>query len=62
MQSDNLVADAAARVFAEQADAQTILLSRRNDWKAPLWVSLEEIGLPLAWVSDTAGGAGASLA
>ena len=62
MQSDNLVADAAARVFAEQADAQTILLSRRNDWKAPLWISLEEIGLPLAWVSDTAGGAGASLA
>ena len=62
MQSDNLVADAAARVFAAEADAQSILLSGHNDWKSSLWSSLEEIGLPLAWVSDAAGGAGASLA
>ncbi|MDP3173062.1 MAG: acyl-CoA dehydrogenase family protein [Phenylobacterium sp.] len=61
MSPDNLVADTAARMFAELADAQSILISGRDDWKAPLWSALEEVGLPLAWVSDAAGGGGASL-
>jgi acyl-CoA dehydrogenase len=61
MSSGNLVADTAARMLAELADPQSILTSGRDDWKAPLWSSLEEMGLPLAWVSDTLGGGGASL-
>lgn len=60
--SETLVAETAARVLADLADPQTIVQKRDDAWKAPLWSSLQEIGLDLAWASETAGGAGASLA
>lgn len=60
--SENLVVETAARVLADLADPQTIVQKRDDAWKTPLWSSLQEIGLDLAWVSETAGGAGASLA
>jgi acyl-CoA dehydrogenase len=60
--SETLVVETAARVLADLADPQTIVQKRDDAWKAPLWSSLQEIGLDLAWVSETAGGAGASLA
>ena len=60
--SETLVVETAARVLADLADPQTIVQKRDDAWKAPLWSSLQEIGLDRAWVSETAGGAGASLA
>ncbi len=60
--SETLVVETAARVLADLADPQTIVLKRDDAWKVPLWSSLQEIGLDLAWVSEAAGGAGASLA
>jgi acyl-CoA dehydrogenase len=60
--SETLVVETAARVLADLADPQTIVQKRDDAWKAPLWSSLQEIGLDLAWVSEAAGGAGASLA
>ncbi|MCK1546365.1 acyl-CoA/acyl-ACP dehydrogenase [Bradyrhizobium sp. 179] len=60
--SETLVVETAARVLADLADPQTIVQKRDDTWKAPLWSSLREIGLDLAWVSETAGGAEASLA
>lgn len=60
--SETLVVETAARVLADLADPQTIVQKRDDAWKAPLRSSLQEIGLDLAWVSETAGGAGASLA
>lgn len=59
--SETLVAETAARVLADLADPQTIVQKCNDAWKAPLWSSLQEIGLDLAWVSENAGGAGASL-
>jgi len=61
-ESDNIVAETAARIFADLADPQTIIRARDTGWKTPLWRALEEAGLPLAWVPEKQGGAGASLA
>jgi acyl-CoA dehydrogenase len=56
-ESDNIVAETAARIFADLADPQTINRARDTNWKAPLWRALSEAGLPLAWVSEVQGGA-----
>ena len=61
-ESDHIVAEAAARIFADLADPQTINRAKDGVWKAPFWQALERAGLPLAWVPDQLGGSGASLA
>ena len=62
MESENIVADTAEKIFADLADAQTINNDKKGGWKAPLWQALTEAGLPLAWVPEDCGGSGASLA
>ncbi|MFT4103856.1 MAG: acyl-CoA dehydrogenase family protein [Burkholderiaceae bacterium] len=57
----NLVLDAAERVFADLADPQTILKAGGKDWKTPLWNALDEMGLPRAWLPETLGGHGLSM-
>src|SRR6201987_1331960 len=61
-ESENIVAQTAERIFADLADAQTVNRDSDGSWKAPLWQALTEAGLPLSWVSEDCGGAGASLA
>src|ERR1019366_10743847 len=61
-ESDNIVAETAARIFADLADPQTINRAGDTRWKDKLWRALSETGLPLAWVPEKQGGAGASLA
>ncbi|MBN9278481.1 MAG: acyl-CoA dehydrogenase, partial [Hyphomicrobium sp.] len=56
-----IVAETAARIFEDLADPQTVNQAKDESWQAPLWSSLEESGLTLAWVPDTLGGAGAAL-
>ena len=60
--SQNIVADTAERIFADLADPLTINRAKDGSWQAPLWKALAEAGLPLAWVAEEQGGAGASLA
>lgn len=60
--SDHIVAETAARIFADLADAQTINRSKDDAWKAPLWAALSDAGLPLAWVPEERGGSGVSIA
>ena len=60
--SDSIVAETAARIFADLADPQTINAAKDTAWKAPLWRALAEAGLTLAWVPEKLGGAGADLA
>src|SRR5947199_3506490 len=62
VESENIVAETAERIFADLADAQTINNDKEGRWKAPLWQALTEAGLPLSWVSEEFGGSGASLA
>jgi alkylation response protein AidB-like acyl-CoA dehydrogenase len=60
-ESDHIVAETAARIFADLADPQTINNARDEAWKTPLWRAIADAGLPLAWVPEAQGGAGASL-
>jgi acyl-CoA dehydrogenase len=57
-----IVAETAARIFEDLGDPQTVNQAKDDAWQGPLWESLSESGLTLAWVPDTLGGAGASLA
>jgi acyl-CoA dehydrogenase len=61
-ESDNIVAETAARIFADLADPQTINRASDNRWKEKLWRALSDAGLTLAWVPEKQGGAGASVA
>jgi acyl-CoA dehydrogenase len=61
-ESGHIVADTAARIFADLADPQTINHAKDGSWRAPLWRALTDAGLTLAWMPEEHGGAGASLA
>ena len=60
-ESENIIAETAQRIFADLADPQTINRAADGEWKKPLWDTLVAAGLPLAWVPEQHGGAGASL-
>src|SRR3984893_12366866 len=62
VESENIVAETAEKIFSDLADAQTINRDQKGDWKAPLWQALTEAGLPLSWVPEDCDGSGASLA
>jgi acyl-CoA dehydrogenase len=61
-ENDHIVAETAARIFVDLADPQTINRMENGAWKEPLWQTLGDAGLPLAWVPEKLGGSGASLA
>jgi acyl-CoA dehydrogenase len=61
-ESENIVAETAERIFADLADAQTLTKSKDGNWKAPLWHTLTEAGLPLSWVPEDCDGSGAGMA
>ena len=62
MSESSIVAETAARIFADLADPQEINSARDDVWKRPLWQALADAGLTLAWVPEELGGAGAELA
>jgi alkylation response protein AidB-like acyl-CoA dehydrogenase len=57
-----IVAETAARIFADLGDPQEVNRARNGAWKAPLWQALADAGLTLAWVPEEHGGAGADIA
>jgi acyl-CoA dehydrogenase len=61
-ESGHIVAETAARIFADLADPPTVNRAEDERWKAPLWQALVEAGLTLAWVPEQHGGSGASVA
>jgi acyl-CoA dehydrogenase len=61
-ENESIVAETAARIFADLADPQSINSAKDAAWKGPLWSALAESGLTLAWVPEAQGGAGAELA
>ena len=60
-ESDPIVAETAARIFADLADPQTINRAGNTRWKEALWRALADAGLTQAWTPEKLGGAGASL-
>jgi alkylation response protein AidB-like acyl-CoA dehydrogenase len=61
-ESGSIVAETAARIFADLGDPQEVNSAKDTVWKPPLWRALEHAGLTLAWVPEENGGAGADLA
>ena len=60
--TDNIIVDTATRIFQDLCEAATINDAEKGVWPKALWAALEESGLPLAWVPDDLGGAGAMMA
>jgi len=60
--SDNIIVDTATRIFQDLCEPATINDAEKGVWPKVLWDTLEESGLPLAWVPDDLGGAGATMA
>ena len=59
--TDSIIIDTATRIFADLCEPATINAAEEGRWPAALWDALEESGLPLTWVPDTLGGAGAEM-
>src|SRR5262245_31416085 len=62
MANHSLVAETARRIFTDACDPQTVNRAADDSWKASAWAAIEEAGLPLAWIPDLWGGAGAETA
>jgi acyl-CoA dehydrogenase len=60
--TDNIIVDTATRIFQDLCEANTVNEAEQGVWPKPLWDALEESGLPLTWVPEELGGAGAALA
>jgi len=61
-ETSNLAADTTRRIFGDFGDPQALARAGNEDLRASLWRALEEAGLTRAWVPESLGGAGASLA
>jgi acyl-CoA dehydrogenase len=61
-ESETIIAETAQRIFADLADPQTLNRASDGAWRKPLWHTLAESGLTLAWVPEALGGSDASLA
>jgi acyl-CoA dehydrogenase len=60
--TDNIIVDTATRILQDLCEPATVNDAEEGKWPKALWDALEESGLPLAWVSDDLGGAGATMA
>jgi alkylation response protein AidB-like acyl-CoA dehydrogenase len=61
-ESADIVTETARRIFADLGEPRSVNRLDSDGWKVELWRALVEAGLPLAWVSEEHGGAGAGLA
>ena len=60
--ADNIIVDTATRIFQDLCEPNTVNEAEKGVWPKALWDALEESGLPLTWVPEELGGAGAALA
>src|ERR1700719_2272160 len=60
--ADSIIVDTATKIFQDLCAADTVNKAEKGEWPTALWDALEESGLPLTWVPDTLGGAGAEIA
>ena len=59
--TDNIIVDTATRILRDLCEPNTINDAEKGEWPKELWDALEQSGLPLAWVPEELGGAGAGL-
>jgi acyl-CoA dehydrogenase len=60
--ADSIIVDTATRIFRDLCEADTVNQAEKGEWPKALWDALEESFLPLTWVPDDLGGAGAEMA
>lgn len=60
-ETDNLIVDAATRIFQDLVEPGLINDAEAGTWPAALWTTLEESGLTLAWGDEALGGAGVDM-
>ncbi|MGH7036542.1 MAG: acyl-CoA dehydrogenase family protein [Stellaceae bacterium] len=60
--TDTIILDTATRIFEDLCEPAVINAAEQGTWPRELWAALEEAGLPLAWVPEELGGAGAGMA
>jgi alkylation response protein AidB-like acyl-CoA dehydrogenase len=60
--TDNIIVDTATRILQDLCEPNTINEAEKGVWPKALWDALAESGLPLTWVPEELGGAGAALA
>ena len=60
--ADPLLVETLTRMLEEHCTPEAVARAEQGEWPNELWDTLEAAGLPLAWVPETRGGAGASLA
>jgi alkylation response protein AidB-like acyl-CoA dehydrogenase len=59
--TDNIIIDTATRIFQDLCEPNTVNEAEKGVWPKALWDTLEESRLPLTWVPEELGGAGAAL-
>lgn len=59
--NDNIIVDTTTRLLQDLCTPSIVNDAEEGKWPADLWGALEEAGLPLTWVSDELGGAGAEV-
>jgi acyl-CoA dehydrogenase len=60
--TDTIIVDTATRIFEDLCEPATINNAEAGKWPQALWNALAESGLPLTWVPEELGGAGAQMA
>jgi acyl-CoA dehydrogenase len=60
--TDNIIVDTATRIFQDLCEPATVNDAENGVWPKALWNALDESGLPLTWVPEDLGGAGATMA
>jgi acyl-CoA dehydrogenase len=59
--AQKLIVDTATRLFEDKCKPETLRQAARGEWSGDLWQQVEETGLPLASIPESAGGVGGSL-
>jgi alkylation response protein AidB-like acyl-CoA dehydrogenase len=60
--ADPLIVETGTRVCADLCSPERVNAAEDGTWPADLWEAMESTGLSLAWVPESSGGPGASLA
>lgn len=62
LKADPLIVETVTRVCTDLCSAELVNAAEDGAWPEALWEALQDTGLSLAWVPESAGGPGASLA
>jgi len=62
LKADPLIVETVTRVCTDLCSAELVNAAEDGVWSAQLWDAMESTGLSLAWVPESAGGPGATLA